>query len=213
MVQSRFPSGRSAKRRTRNLFLTAALVATSLSPLVFFAGRSTQDAPFLPVADDTAGRAVRPDPVTVALVGTYDRALVDPTPALHPEALGISRNAPLAATLKPFAMLPTDLVEADAPSEKQEPSPTPQPSLAMKAVPPEPLVPLPTPRPAEFKTRRPAEAPQMAAAPTPRQSKNPAAPSVPEENPNFFERLFGIRRASPPPSARSYAALESPVIL
>jgi len=50
----------------------------------------------------------------------------------------------------------------------------------------------------------------MATAPAARPIKSAALPSAPVNNPSFFEKLFGIKPAAPPPSALGYAALETP---
>jgi hypothetical protein len=217
MVQYRFPSGPCAKRRNRrNFFLTTALVATSLSPAFFFAGRPVQkDAPRLASLSSLSGRAPVQDAVAIASTKTYDWALVDPTPALQPETLDFARNAPLAATFRPLSVLREASVEALVPPAQQGPGKSPQSSLAVKTaqsvqVVPPVQVPLPVPRPAEFRAPKPVEASEMVSAPASRVSKSAALPSAPASNPTFFEKLFGVRPASPPASALSYAALESP---
>jgi hypothetical protein len=211
MAQYDFSSGRCAKRRNRrNLFITAALVATSLCPAFFASHLVQNDAPRLASLSSPSGRASAQDAVVIASTRTYDWTLFDPTPTSQPETLNFARNAPLEAAFRPLSVQREASVEPLAPPAQQELAQPRQPLPIVKTVQSVQVVPLPVPRPAEFRAPKPAGAPQMASAPASRPTESAALPSAPANNPSFFEKLFGVRSASPPASALSYAALESP---
>ena len=213
MVHYRYPSGRRVRRSNRrNLFLTAALVAISMSPVVFYERLQGQDTSSS--AESSTGVA-RPAPVqeiagTVA-VGRDGWSPVDPALTMKPEALAFASNAPLAASFRPFDA-PRDVAATTMPVSlpSQEPAPEPQTAQAVQPA----SVPLPVPRPAEFRMAKTAGSPKSE---TLRAARGPisgpvqvaAAPSAPESNPSFLERLFGIKPARPPENALGYAALET----
>ncbi len=212
MVHIHSSSGRRARRRHRgNRLLTAALVAISLSPMAYFADLHVPD-DATPVA--SVGPAATPAPVQETVVAasplTYDPSLVDPMPALSGEALDFVHNAPLAAAFSPLPVQRDARLEPPAPAALPEPSPAAQPTPAVtvvaQAVQP---VPLPVPRPVEVRAPRLPEAPRMASAVPSMPLKSAAPASAPSDNRSFFEKLFGVRPASPPEAALSYAALDS----
>jgi len=209
MVSSSYPSGGRIRRRNpRNFFLTAALVAISMSPVAYFADfQRRNEAPPATLPNSAADQASVPAArITIAL----DPALVDPTPALKPEALALAQNAPLQAAFT-SPPVPQDFsIDLSAPEHAQEIAPPAPPVEVAEAVQPVP-VPLPVPRPAEFRNPRPAAAPQMARAPaaaTPRPA-NAQVASAPADDRTFIEKLFGIRPATPPATALSYASLDN----
>jgi len=211
MVHYRYPSGRRVRRSNRrNLFLTAALVAISMSPVVFYARLQGQDTSSS--AEFSTGVA-RPAPVQEVAetdaVGRDGWSPVDPALTMKPEALAFASNAPLAASFKPFDA-PRAVAATTMPVSPptQEPAPAPQMAQA-----PQPAS-LPVPRPVELRMAKTAgspepETPRAARAPISRPMQVAAAPSAPENNPSFFERLFGIKPARPPENALGYAALET----
>jgi hypothetical protein len=212
MVQYRVSSVRRARRSTlRNLSLTAVLAAASLSPALFFAGGPVPgNVPHPAPSNGQSNRAQMRDPVAIAATGAFDRTFVDPAPALQDGTLDFTRNAPLDATFRPLRVPRETSVVTLAPPAQQEPAQPPQPAATVTTAQSMPVVPLPVPRPPEFRTSKSAEPPRTASAPASRPIVSAAAPSAPADNPSFLERLFGVRRAAPPPSALSYAALESP---
>ncbi len=203
MLHKPYPLRRSALRRNRrSFFVTAALVAISLSPLAYFADfQSRIDAP---TAASSIGASSQ------APVAAYDPSLVDPTPALKTEALGFTRNAPLQAA---FRLPPVQREASLAPLVLHPPEPArpAAPVETAEAPPPTPVfAPLPVPRPADLRAPRPSAAPQMASAPvaTALAPKAAALPAAPEDNRSFLEKLFGVRPASTPDATLSYAALD-----
>jgi hypothetical protein len=232
MFQKRFSSGLRARRRNRrNLCLTAALVAISLSPVALFVDLgSPGDAPPAATSASIAGRSPAQDAVAVASLGAIDATLVDPRPALKPEAPGFARNAPLETAFR----LPPLRREAGigplAPSMPQEstqesmqepmqqpaqessrpPAQPPQQSAALNTAGFLPAAPLPAPRPAQSRASRPSENPRVASAPAAASMARSAAPAgAPPDNRSFIEKLFGVKPASPPESALGYASLDS----
>jgi hypothetical protein len=219
MVHYRYPSGRRVHRRNRrNLFLTAALVAISMSPVAFYANLQVQGT--TPSAIEASGSIAdaTPAPRAIATASTDGDAwmLVDPKPMGKPEALGSAHNAPLGAALRPF-VTPHVVASAVPPMQEiiQEIQPPPAITTA-EVIQPAP-VPLPVPRPAEFRFAKAPDTPKpeasrsvSAAAPArvktaALQAQQTAAPN----EPSFIERLFGIRPATPPDNTLSYAALGS----
>jgi hypothetical protein len=211
MVQYRVSSVRRAKRSTlRNLSMTAVLAAASLSPALFFAGGPVPGNVSHPaLSNGQSDREQTHDAVAIAATGAFDRTFVDPAPALQDGTLDFTRNAPLDATFRPLRVPREISVVTLAQPAQQESARPPQPPATVTTAQSMPVVPLPVPRPPEFRTSKPAEPPRTASAPASRPVVSAAAPSAPD-NPSFFERLFGVRRTAPPPSALSYAALESP---
>lgn len=210
MVHYRYPSGRRIRRKNRRgFFLTTALVAISLSPVAFYANLQGEGAaPVIEAPKSVASPAsAQATETTVHETKTYDLALVDPNPVLSPETLNFSRNAPLATTFAPFSK--PQVARAEPPVEQADSQPVPEMTLAQAVQP----IPLPVPRPAEFRISKPVEVAQ-AARPITRASvsqpvQSAMAPSAPANSPSFFEKLFGIKPATPPESALSYAALDS----
>ena len=209
MLHNAFPSRRRAPRRNRShLLLTAALVAASLSPVAFFADlEGTGDAPPAPSVVSIAAGTPVPSPVAVASVAPVDGRLVDPTPALKPEALGFDRNAPLPSAFSSPPMQREASVEPPAPQETAELTAPPQPSSVAGTAGPLQSAPLPAPRPAELRALRPPEASRTAAAAPP--ATRSAAVAGAADSRSFIEKLFGLKPSSPPESALGYASLDS----
>jgi len=157
-------------------------------------------APEITVAGDAGSAA--PEPLKPAL--SLDPALINPTPTLKAGALAFRQDAPIEPG---FHSSVQREVRIASPQPLPAPSPPVEAAQALASMPT--LVPLPVPRPADLRAPRVPTAPQVASAPaviTPRAAVAPA--SAPADNRNFFEKLFGVRPASPPDAALSYAALD-----
>lgn len=152
--------------------------------------------------------APTPTPVVTASV-VIDRALVDPAPSFSGGPLAFARNAPLKTGFTPPPAPRAAKVEPQAAPQSVPGVETIDVVQAVAAPVPLP-VPLPVPRPREVALSAKAPAvPQVASTQTPRAAKAVAPqPVVPVNEPSFIEKLFGIRPASPPASAMSYAALD-----
>jgi len=223
MVHMSYPSGgRVRRRRRRNPLLTvalpmAALLALAASSMAFLIDRPAQD-----VTTAATGPAVAPAQATHAPVSArvYDRAIVDPKPVLAPQRLDFAHNAPLAPTFGAPAVPREVQAMAAAPEiQPQSLPPTPPMRVAQADPPAVAPVPLPVPRPADLGVPRAIETAQVARAPAAGPTRSaalanaaPSRPGQPDEaanNPSFIERLFGIKKPSPPESALGYAALEN----
>ncbi|MBB4041962.1 hypothetical protein GGR34_003646 [Microvirga flocculans] len=206
MLHRSYPAGRRAARRPkRHFLLTAALVAISMSPLAYFADIGGISGTPSAVQGEIARQASAGASLRTA--SAYDLSLVDPNPTLRPEALAFARNTPLTAALKPRAAARTAPAEPSAAAVAQTPvEPSPPVAVAEAAQP----VPLPVPRPAEFRNLRTSPAPQVARASSVPATPRAAAIASPQaDNRTFIEKLFGVRPATPPEAALSYAALEN----
>ena len=214
MLHNAFPSRRRAGRRSRShLFLTAALVAVSLSPVAFFADlEGTGAAPPAPSMVRMPSGTPAQGPAAVAAITPVDPTLVDPRPALRPEAPGFARNAPLPSAFGSPALRREAGLEPPAPQETPRqvaglPAP-PQPSPASDTAGPLQSAPLPVPRPAELGASRPPAAARTAAAAVPT-TRSAAVAGASADNRSFIEKLFGLKPSSPPESALGYASLDS----
>ena len=210
MLHNSYPSGvRHSRKKRRSVLPTALLVAISMSPLAYFVD-------FQHRSDEPRGEQVSsvaaPASVPVATVTAYDPMLVDPTPAMKAEALHFARNAPLQSGFK----APPEPRQAHvAPVATVTSAPT-EPALAMaEAAQPVPApVPLPVPRPADLMPRR--AAPIQTASAQPRapmtqraEQRTEVAANAPADNRSFIEKFFGIKPATPPEAALSYASLDN----
>ncbi|HEU6443404.1 MAG TPA: tlde1 domain-containing protein [Microvirga sp.] len=213
MVHYRYPPATRVQRKSlRNHFLTAALVAISICPVAFYTKFQAQDTP--PLGElSTPSVSAAPQEVAEITVDGDGWSPVAPVLTLKPEALALAINAPLETTFKPFnAPRPVAGPTAPVPSRTSEPvqpqEPAPEPQMAQIARP----VPLPVPRPSEFRVVKASvspkpEAARVARAPVTGPVQGTAAPSAPDDNPSFLEKLFGIKPSRPPGNALSYAAL------
>src|SRR3954464_9169620 len=89
MVHYRYPSGRRVQRKSRrSFFLTATLVAVSLSPVAFYANFQAPVAPSpVEVSSTVAGQAPSQDATVTASPAGEAWTLADPNLTLKPEAL------------------------------------------------------------------------------------------------------------------------------
>ncbi|UVF21402.1 DUF2778 domain-containing protein [Microvirga terrae] len=220
MLHTSYPSGgrapRSPRRKRRNLLPTAALVAISMSPLAYFVDFARQsDAPAVGPVSSVAA----PDTARVAAVANLDPALVSPTPLITTEAHRFARNTPLPAEFAAPVQRQASLapVAPPPPAGPAQPAPVQDVAEAVQPapVPPSAPVPLPVPRPADLFPARPAAATQMANAPVRAPMTQRAAiaasasAAAPADTRSFIEKFFGIKPASPPADALSYASLDN----
>ncbi|MDG2571069.1 DUF2778 domain-containing protein, partial [Vibrio parahaemolyticus] len=207
------PRVRAPRKKQRNLFPTALLVAISMSPLAYFVDfQHRSDEP----REEQVSSIAAPALVQVATAPAYDPALVDPTPAMKADALHFTRNAPLQSS---FKSSPVRQQVAVAPAAPEAPAPAVEPTAPVvalaEAVQPLPApVPLPVPRPTDLMPPR-VTAAQTASIParasvTPRTVTGAVAiASPPADNRSFIEKFFGIKPATPPEAALSYASLDN----
>jgi hypothetical protein len=179
-------------------------VAISMSPLAYFVDFTRQnDEP--PV--ERVSSIATPAPVKEVAVTAYDATLVHPTPAMKAEALRFAHNAPLQAA---FKSPPVQRQASIAPITPVPETPAqPAPAQAMAEISQPAPVPLPVPRPADLLPPKPTPSTQVASAPVraPMTQRAAAVASAPVDNRSFIEKLFGIKPASAPEAALSYASL------
>ncbi|MGO4524211.1 DUF2778 domain-containing protein [Microvirga sp. 2MCAF35] len=213
MLHSSYRSGvRVPRKKRRNHFPTALLVAISMSPLAYFVDfQHRSDEP----RGEQASSVVAPAPKQVAAVTVYDPTLVAPTLAMTADALHFASNAPLQSGFKAPPSQQRALVAPAAsaiPAPAAEPQPAPVLAM-MEATQPVPaLAPLPVPRPADLMSPRVAAPAQVASAAPPRApmiQRSEAAVGAPADNRSFIEKFFGIKPATPPEAALSYASLDN----
>lgn len=212
MVHYRYPSGGRVRRKNRrSFFLTAALVAISMSPVAFFANWKQHDAlPTVEAPKPVASASPAQDKPVAAPSQSYDWELINPKPTLQAETHTFTHNAPLATAFRSYSVAGEVAAPASAPVQQAAAQP-PQPQSEMKVAEATQPVPLPVPRPAEFRIRRPTETTRMASAPAaPAPTRSAALQPASQENaPSFFEKFFGIKPATPPEAALSYAAVNT----
>lgn len=202
MVHHSTYSGRPIRRRhRRGLLMTSLLVAISMSPVAYFADLS--DEPEAPAVVSSAAPA--PQIAAAAPRQANVSPLFDPAPALKLQSFALSHQAP-----SPTAF---NRLGSPQPETKSVATAQPQPPVKMATVIEMPPVPLPVPRPPEFRFQKPSEPRQVASAEVSAPARGvaqpaPAQPGAAPDDRSFFEKLFGVRPASPPDSALSYAALD-----
>lgn len=205
MVHYRYQSGHRMRRKNRNsLFLTAALVAISMSPVAFYANLQIPNAQS---TDEPSSHLAISLQDHDAEISEHIRALVEPKLTLKAEALSFASNAPLTTAFTP-RIVNTALPARQASIEQVQPAGE---MTVAQAVQP---IPLPVPRPAEFKFVKAPEGSQaetkaVRAPTTPIQTASAAAQAAPANDPSFIEKLFGIKPRTPPEAAMSYAAIDS----
>jgi hypothetical protein len=122
------------------------------------------------------------------------------------------QGAPVRSAFQPAAQLPSPLAAAN-PAEPVLPLP-PQPPVTLA----EKAAPMPVPRPLDLLPKAEPQQPQqlqprVAQPTTPRRNRTAAAAPTPEDNRNFFEKLFGVQKqAEPGGTALAYAAPQDDVI-
>jgi Protein of unknown function (DUF2778) len=214
MVHYSTYSGRRIRRRSRrSLFATSLLVAISLSPVAYFADLRDKN----PAPEATTVLAPSPQPKPATQIAAPSPAsvspLFDPAPALKLQTFKLAHNAPspTAFSILGAPKQGTDVAVAPIPQKQPEDIETEETKTAeVIAIAP---VPLPVPRPPEFRVQKAPEPRQVASAVAPSPSRSaaqpaPVQPSAPPEDRSFFEKLFGVKPATPPEAALSYAALD-----
>lgn len=204
-------SGRHVRRRSRrSLFMTSLLVAISLSPVAYFADLG--DKASMPEAVASLAPALQPKPSPQIVAAAPQPAsvspLFDPAPALKLQTFKLAHHAPspTAFSILDAPKAGTDQDIAAIPQRQPEEMQTAE----VIAVTP---IPLPVPRPPEFRYQKPPEPRQIASADASASRRSiaqpePVQPSAPSDNRSFFEKMFGVKPASPPDAALSYAALD-----
>jgi hypothetical protein len=202
-------SGRRIRHRSRrSLFTTSLLVAISLSPVVYFADLQYNT----PAPEVVASSAPLPRPAPQIVAAAPQPAdvspLFDPAPALKLQTFNMAHHAPSPTA---FSMLraPKAGMDHDIAAIPQKQPEETQTAEVIAIAP----IPLPVPRPPEFRLQKPAEPRQMASADVPASRRGAAQPEptpsvAPSEDRSFFEKIFGVKPASPPDAALSYAALD-----
>jgi hypothetical protein len=216
MVHNSTLSGRRVRHRSRrNLFTTSLLVAISLSPVAYFA--DLRDKAPAPVVATSLVPAPLPKPAPQIAAAAPQPAsvahLFDPAPALKLQTFKLAHNAPSPTA---FSILGAPKASADpaiaAIPQKQPEDIEPEEMKTAEVIAIAP-VPLPVPRPPEFRLQKVPEPRQIASATAPATNRSTAQPgsmqpSAPSDGRSFFEKLFGVKPASPPDAALSYAALD-----
>ncbi|MGO4389090.1 tlde1 domain-containing protein [Microvirga sp. 2YAF29] len=196
------------RRSRRSLFTTSLLVAVSLSPVAYFADLKDKAPTPEAVASLTPAPLQKRTPQVVAETPQPASLspLFDPAPALKLQTFKLAHHAPSPTA---FSILGTPKAGMDhdiAAIPQKQPEETQTAEVIA-------IAPLPVPRPPEFRYQKPAEPRQVASAdvPAPKRSvaqSEPAPPSAPSDDRSFFEKMFGVKPASPPGNALSYAALD-----
>ncbi len=202
------PQLRLRRRRRRGTPIIAlGLVVTALAG---FAAASR----WLPGSEPAVQTATAP-----ALANPHS-ALLNPAYSLGQAPASFGTSSPLAAW-RPLAATPTKKpVTAPEPDRPDDVAVLPLPALpaAPLAAPPQPAlpaspqianVPLPIPRPSSLRPPETSEARIAAKVPV-RRTRNAAVAPVPEDNRNFFQKLFGIPQQ--PGTALAYAAPQDDVV-
>jgi hypothetical protein len=126
------------------------------------------------------------------------------------------QSAPLRSAFQPAVQPPSSsTLAAVAPAEPALPLP-PQPPVTLA----EKVAPMPVPRPLDLLPKgepqqlQPQQAQPRVAQPTaPRRNRTAAATPTPEDNRNFFEKLFGVQKQQQPAgTALAYAAPQDDII-
>lgn len=122
-------------------------------------------------------------------------------------------GAPVRNAFQPAAQPPSSSLAAVAPAEPALPLP-PQPPVTLA----EKTAPMPVPRPLDLLPKTDPQQPQqlqprLAQPTTPRRNRTAAAAPTPEDNRNFFEKLFGVQKqAEPAGTALAYAAPQDDIV-
>lgn len=209
-IAYRRPGVRTARLRLSRLAIPAALVATiGLTALLFLDFDAPQP------AGSVAGPAPQrqSQPAAPRQQATY-HPLLDPGYSLGAPAQRLVRTLPrdpgfrIAETAPPappatqpgtvIAALPQDQAMALPPPARERP-------LIVENAP------RPVPRPSDLIAPRAPEQPRATERSAPRRSRTAAAAQpTPEDNRNFFEKLFGVQRQ--PTTAMAYAAPQDDIV-
>lgn len=124
------------------------------------------------------------------------------------------QGTPARSAFQPAVQQPSSSLAAAVPAEPALPLP-PQPPVTLA----EKAAPMPVPRPLDLLPKADPQQPQqiqprVAQPTTPRRNRTAAASApTPEDNRNFFEKLFGVQKqAEPAGTALAYAAPQDDII-
>ncbi|MFN3673702.1 MAG: tlde1 domain-containing protein [Bosea sp. (in: a-proteobacteria)] len=162
-----------------------------------------------------------PEQSAAAPAANPHSALLNGAHSLGHAPTGFGQSGPLAAW-RPLA--PPPAAKSPAAREPERPDdgailPLPPLPAAPLAVAPQPALPaspqtaaapLPVPRPPSLRPPETAEPPRLAAKTPMRRAKTAAAAVQPEDNRNFFQKLFGVPQQ--PATALAYAAPQDDVV-
>lgn len=209
------PYVRSRRRRRpllKGVFLAAALSCGAMSGFWMLGqgtpGPDTGTVPAASAHKSAAGRAAQHAP---AYSGLLDPALSGG------KAAAFGQSAPVRSAFQLASPAPSSLAAVAPDAEPALPLP-PQPpvTLAERGV----AMPMPVPRPADLLPKaepqqlQPQPVQPRVAQPAPQRRNRTAAASAPtpEDNRNFFEKLFGVQKQQPTGTALAYAAPQDDVI-
>lgn len=206
------PYVRPRRRRRpllKGLFLAIALSGGAMSGFWMLGqgapGTDTTSAPSATARKAAASRVAQQQ--APAYSGLLDPALSGGKGA------SFVQGAPARSAFQPTAPSPSSLA-AIAPAEPALPLP-PQPPVTLA----ERAAPIPVPRPldllpkAEPQQLQPQAQPRVAQPGTSRRNRTAAVAPTPEDNRNFFEKLFGVQKqAEPTGPALAYAAPQDDIV-
>lgn len=221
---------RARRHRTRFPRIVFLIVAFGIAAIIGITVRDNDRAPRESVLREH--KPLLAAPAKVAAADPYD-PMLDPGFSLGHSPRSLGESEPLGAGLQLAAPAPEAPAEQQAAAEEE---PDSAPTLPLPPLPPEPPAarlaqqnaPLPVPRPSDLKAppadlkappadlKAPAapEAPRVAERQPSRRERLAAAAKAtapaPEDNRNFFEKIFGVQRSSGP--ALAYAAPEDDVV-
>lgn len=203
------PYVRSRRRRRpllKGLFLALALSGGAMSGF-WMLGQGTP----APDAGNTPSSSARkaPDGRVARQQAPAYSGLLDPT-LTDGKGASFAEGAPLRSAFQPAPQGPSSSLAAAAPAEPALPLPTQPPvTLAEKAAP------MPVPRPLDLLPKADAlqAQPRVAQPTAARRNRTAAAAPTPEDNRNFFEKLFGVQKQPQPAgTALAYAAPQDDIV-
>ncbi len=198
-------------RRRRRPFAKAVLILAALSGgalsgfWMLGQGAPGPDAGNAPVAGVRKAPASRvASQAAPAYSGLLDPALSGGRPD------SFSRNAPVRSAFQPAPA-------SASPSAVAVAAPDAEPALPLPPQPPVTLAekgaPMPVPRPTDLLPKAEPPQPRVAQPTAPRRNRTAAASApTPEDNRNFFEKIFGVQKPQPAGTALAYAAPQDDVV-
>lgn len=193
-------------RRRRRPFPLFRLAAFSFGLALFAVLSFWPDAPPPSTTRDAAPKIDMPSSLSAA-----------PAPAPYDARFAAGLTArPLAASAPLSAAFVTAYAPARQTVPATEPPPEDVPALPLPPIAERPRIlevaPLPAPRPLDLIAPKTADTPRLAAPATPRRNRVAAVkPAEPEDNRNFFQKLFGVQPAQPG-TVLAYAAPQDSLV-
>ncbi|CAH1649212.1 conserved hypothetical protein [Hyphomicrobiales bacterium] len=207
------PYVRSRRRRRpllKGAFLAIALSCGAMSGFWMLGqgapGTDTGGTPAATSRKVSAGRAAhQPAP---SYSGLLDPALSGG------KATPFGQNAPVRSAFQPANPVPPSSFAAAIAPAAEPTLPLPPQGPAVLA---EKAAPIPVPRPLDLlpkaESQQPPQQPRMAQPTSPRRNRTAAtAAPTPEDNRNFFEKLFGVQKQEPAGTALAYAAPQDDIV-